>query len=235
MVIAINEQIKNLVELQKFDGEIYRLKTEIAVLPSRRKKMELDSEKKKAGLRAAEEQLKGIQLSQKQKEMDLQTREEKIKKLQGQLYQLKSNKEYTAMELEIKGLKADKSLLEEEILELLDRMDQVKTKVAQEKELFSADEKKAKEELEVLKKGEGEAQQKVSELQEKRKVHLPNIDVKLLVQYEKVLKSREGLALVPVRNNACSGCHMGLPPQVVNEIQLQDKLVVCESCARILY
>ena len=235
MVIAINEQIKNLVELQKFDGEIYRLKTEIAVLPSRRKKMELDSEKKKAGLRAAEEQLKGIQLSQKQKEMDLQTREEKIKKLQGQLYQLKSNKEYTAMELEIKGLKADKSLLEEEILELLDRMDQVKTKVAQEKELFSADEKKAKEELEVLKKGEGEAQQKVSELQEKRKVHLPNIDVKLLVQYEKVLKSREGLALVPVRNNACSGCHMSLPPQVVNEIQLQDKLVVCESCARILY
>ena len=63
----------------------------------------------------------------------------------------------------------------------------------------------------------------------------PNIDARLLSQYERILKSREGLALVPVMNNACGGCHMGLPPQVVNETQQHEKWIVCESCARILY
>lgn len=235
MVTAINEQIKTLLELQKIDAEIYRLKAEAEALPVGQKKIEHELEKKKTSLRAAEEALKGFQLKQKEKEIDLQTREEKIKKLQSQLYQLKSNKEYTAMELEIKGLKADKSLLEEEILRLLDAVDQNKTETAKEKEIFSGEEKKAKEALDLLKKVGDEIGQKSSEFAGKRKAYLPNLDPKLLAQYERILKKREGLALVPVRNSSCGGCHMGLPPQVVNEIQLQEKLVVCESCARILY
>ena len=235
MVTAVNEQIKILVELQKIDAEIYRLKTEAEALPAGQKKIEHELGKKKTGLRAAEEALKGFQLKLKEKEVDLQTREEKIKKLQSQLYQLKSNKEYTAMEFEIKGLKADKSLLEEEILRLLDAVDQQKTATAKEKEVFSAEEKKAKDALELLKKEGDEIEHKASEFGGKRKAYLPNIDPKLLTQYERILKKREGLALVPVRNSSCCGCHMGLPPQAVNEIQLQEKLVVCESCARILY
>ena len=50
------------------------------------KKIELESEKKKAGLKAAEEELKRIQLKQKEKEVDLQSKEDKIKKMQSQLY-----------------------------------------------------------------------------------------------------------------------------------------------------
>ena len=49
------------------------------------------------------------------------------------------------------------------------------------------------------------------------------------------LKGKEGLAMVPVRQNACGGCHLNLPPQVINEIQMKTELVFCESCARILY
>ena len=60
---------------------------------------------------------------QKEKENDLLSREEKIKKLMAQLYSLKSNKEYQAMEMEIKGLKADKSLLEDDILRCFDAVE----------------------------------------------------------------------------------------------------------------
>ena len=64
---------------------------------------------------------------------------------------------------------------------------------------------------------------------------MPNVEARLLKQYERILKGLEGLALVPVVHNSCGGCHMELPPQVVNETQLHDKWIVCESCARILY
>jgi predicted nucleic acid-binding Zn-ribbon protein len=75
----------------------------------------------------------------------------------------------------------------------------------------------------------------IKQWEEKRKVYPPNIEPRLLAQYEKILKSREGLAVAPVQHNACGGCHLGLPPQIVNEIHLSDKVIVCESCARILY
>jgi len=43
------------------------------------------------------------------------------------------------------------------------------------------------------------------------------------------------LALVPVEGTSCGGCHRVFPPQVINEVQIQDKVVRCEFCARLLY
>ena len=235
MPTAINEQIKILVELQKIDSEIYRLKKELAAHPQEQKLLDQVFEKKKTHAKAAEEALKAVQMKQKQKEGDLASREEKISKLQGQLYQLKSNKEYSAMELEIKGHKADKSLLEEDILRMLDEVEHAKAALAKEKDLLSGDEKIHREATESLKKQAAQIESEMQSLQEKRKVYVPNVEPRLLSQYERILKGLEGLALVPVVHNACGGCHMELPPQVVNETQAHDKWIVCESCARILY
>ena len=235
MVTVFVEQIKQLVELQKIDSEIFKLKKELAEHPALEKKGQAAFEKKKAALKAAEDEQKTHQLKQKEKEIELQSKEDKISKLQGQLYQLKTNKEYSAMELEIKGSKADKSLLEEEILRLLDTVDAARSKCAREKEFLAGEEKKFKEETDALKKRAAELGAALAEGEGQRKAFTPNVDAKLLSQYERILKGRDGLALVPVLNNACSGCHLGLPPQVVNEVHMQDKLIVCESCARMLY
>jgi len=235
MPTAIVEQIKILAELQKIDFEIHKLKKELAEYPAIQKKYEADFEQKKGRLKAIEDEFKKFQMTQKEKEVELQSKEDKITKLQGQLYQLKSNKEYATMELEIKGLKADKSVLEEEILRFLDSVDAQKAKVVSEREAFIAEDKKFKTNVEALKKKSEEILADIALREEKRKSYTPNIEPKLFTQYERILKSRDGLAIVPVRNNACGGCHMELPPQRVNEIQMQDKWIVCESCARILY
>jgi hypothetical protein len=235
MSVTINEQIKILVGLQKIDAGAYRLKEELATHPELQRRGAAEFEKKKVHAKAAEDALKALQLKQKQKESDLASREDKILKLQAQLYQLKSNREYSAMEHEIKGQKADKSLLEEEILKLLDLIDQSKADLVKEKEALSKEERVCQGELDEIKKRSIELSALIAEAQEKRKSYVPNIEPRLLIQYERILKSREGLALVPVLNNSCGGCHLGLPPQVVNETQQNEKLIVCESCARILY
>ena len=235
MMTTVHEQTKILVELQKIDVDIFRLKKELASHPEKQKELDAAFEKKKARAKSAEEGLKAAQLLQKQKEGDLAQREEKILKLQGQLYQLKSNKEYSAMELEIKGFKADKSLLEEDILKLLDTVDAAKSALAKEKEALAIEEKKHQAEVAELNKAAAELQQGVSAGEEKRKTYTPNIEARLLSQYERILKSRDGLAIVSIVNNACGGCHMGFPPQVVNEAQQHEKWIICESCARLVY
>ena len=61
------------------------------------------------------------------------------------------------------------------------------------------------------------------------------VDPKSLSKYERLLKNKDGLAIVPISNEACQGCFRILPPQVINEIRMKEGLVVCDSCARILY
>jgi uncharacterized protein len=235
MELVLADQIKALIDLQKVDFEIHGLRKELAAYPELEKMSEASFEKKKANLKAAEENFKSAQKMLKEKEMDLGGKEEKIKKLQGQLYQLKSNKEYAAMELEIKGAKADNSLLEEEILRLMDTVDQTKAGVATEKELLSQEEKKFKAVVDDLKKKSADLQTRIQTEEEKRKTHTAKVDHKMLAQYDKILKGRDGLAIVPVVNQSCGGCHMGFPPQTVNEIQMGTKVIYCESCARIIY
>lgn len=235
MTEVISGQLKVLAELQKIDYEIHELRSDMAHIPVDRKANEAEFEKKKTSLKTAEEALKSAQLNQKKKEGDLAAAEEKVKKLSSQLYSLKSNKEYQAMEMEIKGLKADKSLIEDEILKSFDAVEAAKAKVAEERTALGVHEKSFNAKQAELAKKESELGAQVSALEDKRKTLSPSADPKLLAQYERILKSRDGLALVPVKNGSCGGCHNKLPAQLVNEVQMQDKIHICESCARILY
>ena len=81
MTATINDQIKVLIELQKLDSEIYRLKKELGSHPARKAELQKELDKKRGALSAAEVQLKSLQVKQKEKENDLLSREEKIKKL----------------------------------------------------------------------------------------------------------------------------------------------------------
>ena len=61
------------------------------------------------------------------------------------------------------------------------------------------------------------------------------IDDRLLAAYSRIRsKVRNGLAVVTVQRDACSGCFNRIPPQRQVEVSLGKKLIVCEYCGRIL-
>jgi len=232
---SIKEQIGLLIELQVMDGEIYVLEVEKKSAPEKIKTTESNLQTKKAGIKQAEENLKSLQVKLKEKEITLQQKEEQIKKLQGQLYQIKTNKEYTAMLTEIGGIKADNSIIEEEMLKLMDETDVGKKKIAEEKELFKKEEASAQKEKDVINNRVKEIDTRLSELFAKRKDMTPNIEKQILARYERVLKNKEGLGLVSIVDGACGGCHMNMPPQVISDTKLRESIIVCGSCSRILY
>ena len=49
------------------------------------------------------------------------------------------------------------------------------------------------------------------------------------------MQKKQGLALVPVEGEVCSACRIEIRPQLLNELELKENLVVCENCSRILY
>jgi predicted nucleic acid-binding Zn-ribbon protein len=64
---------------------------------------------------------------------------------------------------------------------------------------------------------------------------ITTIQPDILSRYMTVARNRDGQAMSPVKDGQCQGCQLSIPPQLFNELQRSDKLMVCPNCARIMY
>ena len=225
-----------MIDLQAIDSEFLSLKKKRDVeLPAKVAELKDDFESKKLVLSTLEEEHKKIQVRKKEKELDLATKEESISKCNAQLYQLKTNQEYKAKLKEIESLKADVSVIEEDILKIMDETDGKNKELSEKKGLIQQEELQAKTEIAKIEEEIKELDIKVKGLEDKRKIVSQNIDRSLLARYEHLLDNRGGLALVPLQGFSCGGCFMNLPAEVMNKVKQYHEVIECEFCARMLY
>ena len=229
------QEINLLIQLQKLDTQIYGFNRRKRELPLLIKNLEEEFKRKEGVVKEAEGTLKSSLVKQKDKENDLASKEETIKKCQTQLYQIKTNKEYQAMQREIEGHKADKSVLEDEIIAILDEVEENKKVIDKNKALLKEEEKEISAKKEKVNSELKDIEAQLNTLNAQRSESVSKIDKGILNKYERILKGKDGSAMVPVCEDACGGCHLNLPPQVINEIKMRKELVFCESCARVLY
>ncbi|HOW35871.1 MAG TPA: C4-type zinc ribbon domain-containing protein [Candidatus Omnitrophota bacterium] len=233
--VSIKDQIKKLVDLQTIDAEIYLYKRDLREKPLYVEELKKRYEDKKAGLKALEEKAKAIQVNRKAQELELQTKEGDIVKANAQLSLLKTNKEYQAKLTEIQSMKADKSVIEEKILVFYDESDAVNADIEKERKFLAEEEQKYLTQKKEVDDSVKEIEEKLKVLNLKRSQITPDISKSNLSRYERVLENKDGLAIVPVNGNSCGGCFMSVPDQVINEIKMHERLVLCEMCSRVLY
>jgi predicted nucleic acid-binding Zn-ribbon protein len=231
----LKTQLQHLLELQQIDIQIYDLRRIKEEKPAKIAELEAAFEAKRGALAGLEKAALDLQKQKKDREGELASREESIQKLQGQLYQLKTNKEYHTMQQQIEDAKADKSVIEDKILEFMESIDASRADVEKEKARLTEEEKVFTEGKKALQAEIREIDDKLACLETQRKQATPLIKAEVLAQYDRILKIRGGLAIVPVQGTSCGGCHMFVPPQVINMISMYDTLVTCEMCNRILY
>lgn len=180
-------------------------------------------------------EIKEIEKAVAQKKIDLENSKSLIEKYTAQQNNVKNNREYDSLskEIEFQGLEVQLSekRIKESALLLAERkalLDETKKALEErkldlenkKKELDSIVSETAKEEEELLKYSEELGSQ---------------IDARLLAAYKKVrTNARNGLAVVTVRRDACSGCFNKIPPQRQLDIASSKKIIVCEYCGRIL-
>ena len=234
-MVDLKSQISQLVHLQTIDSEIYVLKNEKELKPKEIQAIDAAFEEKKKHLASLEQTLLSFQKQRKDKELELASKEESAKKLETQLYQLKTNKEYQAMMQQIQDAKADASVIEDQILGLLEQADKIKNDSSQEKQRLQEEEKVAEGQKRHIQDRLKEIDERIAQLEAQRKQITPALDKKILTQYERILLNRDGLAIVSVKDNSCGGCNMLVPPQVINLIRMYERIITCEVCNRILY
>jgi len=229
------EDLKLLAKLQALDSQIDEREEKKAGLPKRLIPFKERVERINQKLREAKGELEDLQKKRRHEERELEAREIELKKYQRQLYQVKDNKAYAALEEEIALTKEKNEASEEEILKSLEleeerikEINEIEEKLKEEKKELSREEEKAKQETEVL-------DQEIAKINITRQEIAKKVSPSALSRYEKLRKGKGGLAIVPLEGSSCGGCHMNLPPQIVSEVKKGKKFVTCEVCNRILY
>lgn len=227
-------RLELLRKLQSIDNKIQELNRKKETILKRIENKEAQIEDAKALLEKRLEEAKNFQKKIDSKYLDLQCIEDQIKKFRSQLLQIKNNKEYSALLSEIGGKEADKSLLEDEILNMMSELEGMN---AAEKELKQGIERLERELAELKLEVEGELaaiDRDIKDTQAQWKEIAQQVDEKSFAQYRRLIE-KDGLAVVEVSGEACGGCFMHITPQTLNQLLSRQELIFCQNCGKILY
>ncbi len=167
----------------------------------------------------------------KEKEQLLANKE----KYEGQITIIKTQKEYEAITSEIAQINEKLESIEDEETSAVKEIETLESRLEQLKEVIK--ELKGdigKNEKEVKKLSDKKKKELDSCLKEKEKIS-EGLDEEVLYKFEKIVKNKEGIGIISIQKNVCMGCNMVLPPQFVNDVRREDKLIFCPNCSRILY
>lgn len=229
------EKLRTLVRMQAFDDEIGRCRELQKVLPQQLNTLIQDVEEASARVQETQNVKDGIVKRQKEMEAEIKHNNELKLKYGNQLADIKTNKEYKALNSEIANLTAKNSEIESQLLELMDTEAEINKQLAQHQaELQAAEQRKAAKE-DDLRQQIGELDGKIEELRRQRTelAHTLKSDA-LVKQYGNLIKNKNNMAVAFNVNGACGGCGFVIRPQIRIELDLRNKIHNCESCGRIL-
>lgn len=226
--------LDTLLSLQQLDDEIDALRDDEEAIPQQKDDLAAEVVEVESKVKAHKQEALDLAKQRKAKEIELEEAGQKKVKFQGQLFQVKSNREYDALQHEINSLEKLVSGFEDGVLEIMERAEAVTRSIAEEEKALKAAEERVKKEHTLLdQKAEGLRQTLGAKSAERDRL-VTGLDAALLARYERIRDVKDGLAVTTVQNGACGGCFRRIPPQEMQILRRSDRIKTCEGCGRIL-
>jgi len=232
----VRVELEKLVDLQKTDTNIRKLKKAIETAGQRRATIEQEFEKHAFSIR--EIQGRRDTLTSDRTELERQIAENKTYKERAErnLKHAQNQKEYETAMREIDALQKQIAVYEAQIIEKMTAAEEVEKELeSRADEINTLDAKRE----EAFKEFDAELEKNETELAaetKKREAVFTTLPAQLASVYNRLAqRSRDGIAVAEVTNGSCSACFMSLRPQMQVEVKRGDQIITCESCTRILY
>jgi uncharacterized protein len=230
----LRKNLKVLDGLQELDLKIDSLNGDVKSLEEGVAALEAEVAEAETSIQARNEELAALEDEKRQLEENLAAEVENISRSEVRLKEIKTQKEYQAVSKEITTARKLKTELEEQVLQKITQIDEVR-----------ADVNGRQEKLQLLVQNIGERKAElvgqIDQLKSTmasentaREDAVKALPASVVRRYTLLRQQRRGIAVVEAREGCCSGCHMNLPPQLYNSLYRGEDLITCPHCQRIL-
>ena len=232
--------LERLLDLQANDTAADQLRHRRKALPERVALVELD--RKEGALRAevAEPQAErnGLAREQKRLEDEIARVGGKAAHVEKQLYDgsMTSPKEAQALQADLESLKRRQGALEDEVIELMERIEPLDEQLAASLVSFAAIDAERDALKSSLAAAEAVVDEELAQTTAARQALVDAVPATLIAEYERIRGGEGGIGVARLQGSTCLGCHISLAAAEVDVMKRlpADELAYCPDCGRLL-
>ena len=223
-----------LRELHRIHIQLSDLRERLERGPKQLKAHELNVARCDAEVNRLKNDQKNAKVAVDQKQLQLKSSEGKIIDLRVKLNQSRSNREYQALRDQIAADEMSGSVLQDEILEGMEKVETIKKQIGEAEQTLI----KAKEEMsrvqQAIRDQQGLLDGDYKRLEAELSTSEKNLPEDLRDTYGRMVRSKGADGMAQVEGEHCGGCYHTITANTMNSL-LMDKIVLCQVCGRLLY
>jgi len=229
--------------------EVFERLREFQEILTKRVEIEREVEDIPKSLATQEEVLSRIKKTYVERNVEFEAAEAKVKELRGQLAETEAAREAAEKQMDLISTQREYEALNKEIRDATEKEHNYRKDLQKEERGLAEIEESLRKDESMIKLQESEISEKsakistdrdakikeIEELKAKETEASSGIEHEVIFKFERIIRSKQGLGIVPVKRSVCTGCYMILPAQFVNEVRSGNKIIFCPYCSRILY
>jgi predicted nucleic acid-binding Zn-ribbon protein len=223
-----------LRELHRIHQQLSDLRDRLERGPKQVRTREANVAQLEAKLNEARDRMKQTQMGVDRKQLDLKSGEQKVIDLRVKLNACSSNREYQALLEQIAAAEMAGSVLSDEILEGLEKIDQMGVAVKEAEKNLAAGKQELTKARETVESTSATIRADVTRLEAELVEAEKALPADIKADYQRVVRSKGADSLAAAEDGVCTGCGQQITLNMQNELKL-SKLVFCKACGRLLY
>ena len=231
----MHPSLEHLIRLQQLETDASERKRRLAELPARITAVDAAIAAAKAAREAAAALVAENTATRRTADRELGVQQSRLTKFKDQLMEVKTNKEYTAMQHEIATAEEGVRTFEDQILTLMMQADELTAGVKAADAALAAEERKGKQVRADVESERAQLEGELITIAAARTEVEGKLPAELVRLFNEGVSKRRGIAVSSIKDGHCEACQVRLRPQLIMEIRKGDRIVQCESCMRILF
>jgi len=225
---------ESLRELHRIHRQLADLCERLERGPRQIKAREINVSKLTLAQSEAHETVQKTRMAADQKQLELKASEGRIDDWKAKLNSCNSNKEYQTLLEQIAAAEMAGSVLADEILEALERIDQLQIASSQAEELLKSGQNELLKCRNAVTQDAEVASRDIGRLEIDLKEAENNLPAEFKADYQRVIHGKGAEGMAEVEEQVCLGCGQQITLNMQNNLMI-DKLVFCASCGCLLY
>jgi predicted nucleic acid-binding Zn-ribbon protein len=231
----LNPDLEHLIQLQALDLATERQRRRVTDIPVLQAALDARLAERTAVVEAIKARVAVCQTARRDIEKDLAAVQGRLSKYKNQLMEVKTNKEYQAMQKEMSAAEHEIGECETRMLERMEESDALSVELNAAESALKSEQADIVRERQALEAERLTVDADLAHTSEERARIAAQVSKESLMIFDRVAHGRKGVAMAEARGGLCTVCHVRLRPQVFNEARRNDGIIQCDSCTRILY